>query len=201
MRGYALFLSAMMAALPAIAAAQSPLAEAAKKAEEQRQENAGRSQVFTDKDLQPHGRGWDADLYGTKLSLDRIERYSSARAEMVRAMLADRALDTRVSQQTINDFHDYEMLLAAEPAFAAQLGRAGITAHDYVYTEGALTIAEKLAASGVQPSKDYPPAVSQNVRFYRVTKPTINKMLADAKGLEEKLVQRRGAKRPARRED
>jgi hypothetical protein len=190
-----------MAAAPAMAVAQSPLAEAAKKAEQQRQENAGRSQVFTDRDLQPRGQGWDADLYGTKLSLDRMERYSSARAEMVRAMLADRELDARVSQQTINDFHDYEMLLAAEPAFAERLGRAGITAHDYVYTEGALTIAEKLVATGTQPSKDYPPAVSQNVRFYRVTKPTINKLLADAKDLEKQLVARRGAKKPARKKE
>ncbi len=180
------------------ALAQSPLAEAARKAEEQRQENAGRSQAFTDRDLQPKN-AYDPDLYGTKLTLDRLERYSSARTEMVRAMLADRELDARVAQQTIENFRDYERLLAAEPAFAERLGRAGINAHDYVYTEGALAIADKLVTSGTQPSKDYPPAVSQNVRFYRISKPTITRMLAEAKDLEKQLVARRAAGKPARK--
>jgi hypothetical protein len=198
MRGHTVLLCAVIATTPAMAFAQSPLAEAAKKAEEQRRENAGQSQVFTDRDLQPRN-GYDPDLYGTKLSLDGIERYSTARADMVRAMLADRQLDARVSQQTISDFRDYEKLLAAEPAFAERLARAGITAHDYVYTEGALTIAEKLATSGVQPSKDYPPAVTQNVGFYRVTKPTITRMLAEAKDLEKQLVVRRGGKKAGKK--
>lgn len=201
MRPHALFLCTFLATVPAIAMAQSPLAEAAKKAEEQRQQSGDQSQAFTDRDLRSRGSGWDSDLYGTKLTMEGLERYTNARVEMVRAMLADRELDRRVSQQTITDFREYELLLAAEPAFSERLAQAGITAHDYVYTEGALTIVEKMAANGTQPSKDLPPVVSVNLRFYRVAKPTINGLLAEAKDLEKQLVARRGGKKPARKKE
>jgi hypothetical protein len=144
------------------AAAQSALAEAARRAAEQRKANGREAVVLSQKEF----TGEDAYVEPV-LSEAVLTQYGDALIAMSKQFEKDRALFERVNAKAklLAHYRDLAGLIAEEPALVAAVQWYGLTAETYVFTSMAWSRAEVRAGAHQYDPAHQSPIEAANTRF------------------------------------
>ena len=168
----------------AASASTQSLADAAKRAEEQRQQSSPDTRTFTDRDLTPGDLAvGNHDATNLVLTMPLIQQYLGARTAVARAIAQSPDLGRQVRDALVGagrqGVDGMERGYAAIPAVVEGIRSARMTVHDFVVTEMAL-----MGAVGVLAGKRPPPpasagTLSSNIEFLKQHQPEIAALLKD----------------------
>jgi hypothetical protein len=157
------------------------LADAARRAEEQRQQASPDTPAFTDRDLNPGGLAGDnRDAKNLVLTMPLIQQYVGARAAISRALAQSPDLD-RQMRALINagrqGVDGLEQAYAAIPAVVEGLRSTRMTVHDFVVTEVAFMGAVGVLAGRLPMPAASAGTLSSNVEFLKQHQPELAALL------------------------
>ena len=174
-----------------VAVSAQSLADAARRAEEQRQQ-APAAPSFTDRDLSASGvTEGNREALNLVLTPQLLQRYSSARTALLQAMvqspdLARQVLGAmgRAGQRGVDGLeHEYATIPVAVDAI-----RAGqMDVHSYTVTETAFMIAVGVLAGKLSPPATASATIATNVAFLQSHQQDVAMWLKDAASLEAQL--------------
>jgi hypothetical protein len=177
--------------MPVAVSAQS-LADAARRAEEQRQQAPADTPAFTDRDLVAGGvTESNREALNLVLTPQLLQRYASARTALLQAMVKSPGLASQVvgamrraGQRGVDGLeHEYATIpLAVDAIRAAQMD-----VHSYTVTETAFMIAVGVLAGKLSPPATAGATVATNVAFLQSHQQDVAMWLKDATGLEAQL--------------
>jgi hypothetical protein len=186
-----LLVAVLLCAMPASAPAQS-LADAARRAEEERQQAPADTHSFTDRDLVAD-RVTESNREALSLVLTRplLQQYSTARTALLQAMVQSPDLARQVvgavgraGQRGVDGLeHEYAMIPPAVDAI-----RAGqMDVHSYTVTEAAFMLAVGVLAGKLSVPQTADVTVAANVAFLQSHQQDIAMWFKDAANLEAQL--------------
>lgn len=175
----------LTAALLAIAtgAAAQPLADAARRAEEQRKASAVEPLVL--KPPPPRAEG------PVRLTHELVRHYLDARFALADVRRADRQLDFRLkkamSARVMRYYANFLPILEAEPAIAETLAGFGFTPASYLFIEEALMRGKSLATAPRGTTVLFNGAHAENIRFVLENRAFVDATLNSGLQAEHKL--------------
>jgi hypothetical protein len=188
----------VMAVISVPSSRAQSLADAARRAAEQRERAAGSDvKLLTDRDLAPSARPADSnrDVMSLVLTMPMLQQYSGVRTAILRAMVQSPDVTgqvigaisrgTRVGIDALE--REYTMVPTAVDAI-----RAGqMSVHNYVVTEVAFMAAVGVLA-GKLPIAGAPAGTLANVEFLKQHQPEVEMLWKDALVMEEQITRRVG---------
>jgi len=160
------------------------LADAARRAEEQRQQSGPGTPSFTDRDLTAGDLVGNRDAKSLVLTMPLIQQYLGARAAITRAItqspdVARQMRDALIGagQQGVDGL---ERGYSAIPAVVDGIRSARMTVHDFVVTEVAFMGAVGVLAGKLPPPPASAKALSSNIEFLKQHEAEVAALLKDA---------------------
>jgi len=179
----------MLCALGSGAVHGQSLADAARRAAEQRESHPA-TPSLADSDRPGVDAGVSADAVALELTMPILERYGSARTAVLREMVKSPEVAARI-QGAIGRAAGSGEALAREyesdPVVAAAARGARMTARDYTVTEMAFMMAVGIAAGKLPPPPGPRGAIAANVEFIKRHQSDIAEIWKEALTLEERL--------------
>jgi hypothetical protein len=184
---YRLLVAALWWSLAATSSAQS-LADAARRAEEQRLQSPADTPSFSDRDLVAGG---NREALNLALTMPLLQQYSNARASLLRAMVRSPDLARQVvgamgraGRRGVDGLENEYTLI---PPVVDAIRSAQMDAHSYVVTETAFMIAVGVLAGKLSVLDTASAAIATNVAFVRSHQQEIALLLKEATSLENEL--------------
>ena len=165
------------------------LADAAKRAEEQRQDRPIPSRSFTNSDLPDAASSNNREVVTLELTMPLLGRYYGVRTAILREMVKSPDLFTRIQAAISNpgSVARLEQEYGSEPAVVGAIRAGMMTTHDYVITETAYMAAVGILAGKLHASAATTSMIGTNVEFLKRHQGEIEAMWQEASGLEAQL--------------
>jgi hypothetical protein len=176
----------------AVAVSAQSLADAARRAEEQRQQSPAGTPSFTDRDLASRDLAvGNREALTLVLTLPLLQQYSGARTALLKAMvqspdLARQVLGAmgRAGRQGVDGLeHEYAMISPAVDAIRA----AQMDVHSYTVTETAFMIAVGVLAGKLSMPEMAGATIAANTAFLQSHQEDVAMLLKEATSLESQL--------------
>lgn len=177
----------LLAVTPAFA---QSLGEAAKRAKEQQKATSGSTFKFDDRDVDPRLAAQEVLDY--EVTAERWRKFLAAQIWVNQVLEKDAAMMERLAGLKTQTARALERAIAREPALVKALASAGSDAHDFAFTQVALTVAillnqdERLVAALGQ----LPAATQANMALVKAHERELKEMQAVAaaikSGMEKK---------------
>ena len=160
------------------------LADAARRAEEQRQQSGSGTPSFTDRDLAGDPAVGNGDAKNLVLTMPLIQQYLGARAAITRAIAQSPDLGRQMRDALIGagqqGVDGLERGYSAIPALVDGIRSARMTVRDFVVTEVAFMGAVGVLAGKLPPPPPSAKALNSNIEFLKQHEPDIAALLKDA---------------------
>jgi hypothetical protein len=165
------------------------LADAAKRAEEQRRAHPDGGRSFTDRDLPETVTSNNSEVLRLELTLPILQRYSAVRTAILREMVKSPEMVGRIRAAIgAGTMAGVERVYASEPSTAQAISAGEMTPHEYVVTEAAFMAAVGVLAGKLPASAALAGMIGANVEFLKRHQQDIATLWQEAFSLEEQLV-------------
>lgn len=185
-----LITAAALCATSVPASGQS-LGDAARRAEEQRQQRPDASRSFTNDDLPDDGSAGNREAITLQLTMPLLQRYCNVRTGILRDMVKSPDLAQRMRAAIGNaggTVAGLERQYASEPSVAATIQGGQMTTHEYVVTEVAFMAAVGILAGKLPAAAAPIGTIGVNVEFLKSHEPEIAAMWGEATSLQDQLM-------------
>jgi hypothetical protein len=174
------------------------LADAAKRAEQQRQAHPDGGRSFTDRDLPQTVSSNNSEVLGLDLTLPLLQRYAAVRTAILREMVKSPDMLGRLQAATgTATIAGVERVYASEPSAVQAISAGAMTTHEYVITETAFMAAVGVLAGKLPASATQNGTIGANVEFLKGHQHEIETLWQEAFALEARLA-RQASPAPSR---